>query len=77
MEKEIYYAPIVLNNDTFLYLIELIKDDLKDWESYYSFMDAVEDYDEVMRAQVEIKKIEERLGQFRYFYRHFKVEGKQ
>lgn len=84
------YAPIVLEDKDFKYIIELVEKDLASAKSVVEDCDIMEEHilnegvpnvntvKELRKVTEEnIKQAEELLEQLRYFYRHFKVKGKE
>ena len=74
------YAPIVLEDKDFKLIMELLAYEKFEQEKYVDFLvQAVEDEESLTDYNAAVAKLDhinELTEQLRYFYRHFKVKGK-
>ena len=83
-------VPIILEDKDLKYIVELIEKDLAGAKSVIEDCDIIEEHNldksipnvntaKGIRkvAEENVKQAEELLEQLRYFYRHFKVKGKE
>lgn len=75
------YAPIVLEDKDFKLIMELLTYKKFEQERYInSLVQSVEDEESLANYNAAVEKlnhINELIEQFRYFYKHFKVKGKE